>query len=134
MYIRNSIAVLWIFLLGFHTLGTAMLFWWYQLERTSFSELLCENLDKPELQCHGSCQVRDMLRLEKPSAEMTSRVVRPDITLAPMVVQGSTLYLHWCSSIAQVATTPVSEEVLLSSLFRLKLLKPPMLGLFRVGF
>ena len=126
MYFRKSIAVLWIFLLGFHTLGMAVFFWWYQIERTSFAELLCENLDKPELKCHGSCQVRDMLRLDKPSAEMTNHILWPDLTLAPIVVPGSALTLHWFLSIAHVAVTPVSGEVLLSSLFRLKLLKPPI--------
>ncbi|MCX2739783.1 hypothetical protein [Pontibacter anaerobius] len=33
----------------------------YQLDYTYISEVLCINRDKPELQCHGKCQLRKNL-------------------------------------------------------------------------
>lgn len=45
-------------LLGWHSGYQAWMGWWHQLANESFAARFCENLDRPELECHGSCQLR----------------------------------------------------------------------------
>lgn len=41
-----------------------MVYSWYTLDIDSFIEQLCENKDRPELQCNGTCYL-SKIRLEK---------------------------------------------------------------------
>ncbi|WP_276496610.1 hypothetical protein [Pontibacter litorisediminis] len=42
----------------------------YQLDYAYISEVLCLNRDKPELECHGKCQLRkNMARLGQPAQQ-----------------------------------------------------------------
>lgn len=38
-----------------NSLKTSFIYGWYALEIESFIETLCENTDKPEMQCNGKC-------------------------------------------------------------------------------
>ncbi len=42
--------------LGYST-GDAWRLLWYQLDRDSFAERFCENIERPQLECSGSCQL-----------------------------------------------------------------------------
>lgn len=46
-----------VFLLFFSSLKTTVLMGIYSLDSVLFVELFCENQDKPELQCNGSCEL-----------------------------------------------------------------------------
>jgi hypothetical protein len=40
----------------------------YMLRYQTYSEELCENKNQPELQCHGTCQLAQILQLEEESS------------------------------------------------------------------
>lgn len=46
-----TVVLLW------HAGREALLLNWYQLANASFTELFCINKDKPEMACHGHCQL-----------------------------------------------------------------------------
>ncbi len=50
-----SISIL-LLVLGYST-GDAWRLLWYQLDRDSFAERFCENIERPQLECRGSCQL-----------------------------------------------------------------------------
>ncbi|MCB9284188.1 MAG: hypothetical protein H6563_08965 [Lewinellaceae bacterium] len=43
--------------LGFQPVGEAFFYFWYFLDTPSFENAFCENIEKPELQCHGQCRL-----------------------------------------------------------------------------
>lgn len=49
-----SIIILTLILLG-NTLRVSFAYGWYAVDMDSFVAKLCENKDKPELQCNGNC-------------------------------------------------------------------------------
>lgn len=50
------------FLLWGSTLRTPLVYAYYLLDQEGFIEQLCENRDKPELQCDGKCYLSQMLK------------------------------------------------------------------------
>ena len=42
----------------FHSLQLPFTYAYYYLDRSDFIERLCENKDKPEMQCNGKCQLK----------------------------------------------------------------------------
>ena len=50
------------FLLWGSTLRTPLIYAYYLLDQEGFIEQLCENRDKPELQCDGKCYLSQMLK------------------------------------------------------------------------
>lgn len=55
--LRKVFVILMIAALGLQSGRETFLFFWYQVARDSFAELFCENLDRPQLQCNGKCQL-----------------------------------------------------------------------------
>jgi len=49
-----------------YSTGDAWRLIWYQVDRDSFAERFCENIERPELQCHGSCQLQDLASENNP--------------------------------------------------------------------
>lgn len=41
-------------------LSDAWLYVWYEVDRQSFTEYLCENIDQPQLECAGSCVIDEL--------------------------------------------------------------------------
>lgn len=68
---------------------------WYALDLDSFVEQLCENKDRPQLQCNGKCYLSKMMaensKEEAPSSMMlewepqvfydASRIILPEVEL-----------------------------------------------------
>ena len=54
-----SVTILSLFLLS-NSLRISAIYGWYALDLDSFVEQLCENKDKPELQCNGTCYLNKM--------------------------------------------------------------------------
>lgn len=114
MRLRNFTAIVFLGLLLLQSLGTAVFFWWYALDLASFEQEFCENLDQPALECHGSCMIRDMWRVQPAKQEMRAADSWPSFPecikifnqIGPMVVRPSeggfvSLFFHverWHSS------------------------------------
>ena len=45
-------------LILFNSMQVSLTFAYYKIDPIGFIEKLCENLDKPELQCNGKCQLK----------------------------------------------------------------------------
>lgn len=43
----------------FYNVRFSYLVFFYSVDNKSFTEAFCENIDKPELQCNGSCHIED---------------------------------------------------------------------------
>lgn len=41
-------------------LTDAWLYLWFEVDRQSFTEFLCENVDQPQLECAGSCVIDEL--------------------------------------------------------------------------
>lgn len=41
-------------------LSDAWLYVWFEVDRQSFTEYLCENVDQPQLECAGSCVIDEL--------------------------------------------------------------------------
>lgn len=58
--IKKASILLLTLALGLYALKDALLFAWFELDRDSFTTALCENIDRPELECHGKCQLPEL--------------------------------------------------------------------------
>lgn len=45
-------------LILFNSMQVSLTFAYYEIDPIGFIEQLCENLDKPELECNGKCQLK----------------------------------------------------------------------------
>ena len=63
------------FLLWGSTLRTPLVYAYYLLDQEGFIEQLCENKDKPELQCNGKCYLSQMLKAAETEEEKSIPVV-----------------------------------------------------------
>ncbi|SFN98678.1 hypothetical protein SAMN05660413_03336 [Salegentibacter flavus] len=59
MKVTLNYSLLYIFLMAtlFHSVRFTFLVSFYTLNNESFTELFCENKDKPELECNGKCSI-----------------------------------------------------------------------------
>ena len=66
-----------------------MLFVWFELDQATFASALCENLDWPELECYGKCQlpqlVEDQPAEGKASASLQVPKTAADFFLQPTI-------------------------------------------------
>lgn len=44
---------------------------WYEMNFKYYSEVLCENKDKPELECNGKCHLHKQLNVQENSENQT---------------------------------------------------------------
>ena len=59
-----SFSVLFIVLIMISNLRFSSMYVYYSLDREGFIEQLCENKDKPELNCNGKCMLMQMLNAQ----------------------------------------------------------------------
>lgn len=125
MAYRKNIALSLAILIGVYAVGAGLFFWWYQVERQSFAEALCENLDKPELQCHGACQVKKLLKADQAQPN-TLREVRWDMErFFSLLAPDTRIQSHeFFAKIEPWLMFPPFLEPA-SALFRSRLLRPP---------
>lgn len=57
-----------ILLISMHYVGLSALYGVYELDQQLFIELFCENTDKPEMHCNGSCMLSKMNEQEPSDA------------------------------------------------------------------
>ncbi len=50
-----------------HSLKLSVAFFHYALFNDNFTELYCENKDKPQMECHGKCQLKNQAEPESSS-------------------------------------------------------------------
>ena len=64
----------------FHNIRFTYLVSFYTLNNESFTELFCENLDKPELECNGKCTITKAVQdLDKEKNELTLNSFQTEI-------------------------------------------------------
>ncbi len=66
------------FLVLSNSLKVAAVYGWYALDVDSFIEQLCENKDKPELQCNGKCYLSKMTSDKGATEEQTLPAIQWD--------------------------------------------------------
>ncbi len=71
---KNAILILFCLLLVGKSMVNAYMTVYYHFDKESFTQNYCENLDKPELKCHGSCKMDKM-------ADANESEKRPDAVL-----------------------------------------------------
>ena len=62
--IQILISTLLSLILILNTLKVALTFTYYEIDPVGFIERLCENKDKPELQCNGKCHLKKITETE----------------------------------------------------------------------
>ncbi|MFZ2897099.1 MAG: hypothetical protein WA004_00665 [Saprospiraceae bacterium] len=71
--------------LGAQPVGEAFFYLWYFFDNPSFENTFCENLDKPELECHGNCQLMKMADVpEAPEPGAVPEPIRLESCLPPL--------------------------------------------------
>jgi hypothetical protein len=110
--------------LGAQPVGEAFFYLWYFLDNASFENAFCENLDKPELQCHGKCHLTEIAEAPAPM---------PESGALPEPVQLESCLPPLCDTPARntcLTTNDNTWPYLLppGSDWRTELLKPPVLG------
>ncbi len=66
---RIVFSLLFIVLIMISNLRFSSMYVYYSLDREGFIEQLCENKDKPELNCDGKCMLAQMLRVQAEDEE-----------------------------------------------------------------
>lgn len=97
--LKYTLLGLWLFCLGFQVGGRLFLEGWYLVDRDSFERIFCENLDKPQLECHGKCQLAKIQKEEIPPEDLPNRGVvkeplRPVVFIYDLPIQ-DLLGLAW---------------------------------------
>ena len=71
--------------LGAQPVGEAFFYLWYFFDNPSFENTFCENLDKPELECHGNCQLMKVADVpEAPGSGTMPEPIRLESSLPPL--------------------------------------------------
>jgi len=116
-----SISIL-LLVLGYST-GDAWRLLWYQLDRDSFAERFCENIERPQLECRGSCQLDKLAPesaplpgAESPASLLKLRLPGPFLlaaaglfkvpATADVVRTGTSYYLHYSYAYAWAPFRP----------------------------
>jgi len=66
---RVGFSLLFILMIMISNLRFSSMYVYYSLDREGFIEQLCENKDKPELNCDGKCMLAQMLRTQAEDEE-----------------------------------------------------------------
>lgn len=64
--------------LGFQPVGEALFYLWYFLDNPSFENAFCENIEKPELQCHGQCHLAEIAKAPERDPVDTPQTTFPE--------------------------------------------------------
>ena len=51
-------------LILFNTLRASLTYIYYAIDTEGFIEFFCENIDKPELECNGKCQLKKVIETD----------------------------------------------------------------------
>lgn len=73
--IKTLLAGLLISIFVFLLSSSSILNLWYFLGNSSFEQAFCENLDKPEKSCHGSCKMKTINKAPSSSENLASKVI-----------------------------------------------------------
>lgn len=133
--IRNTKGRFWpvllLALLLWQSQGDAWRLLWFQLDRDSFASRYCENLDAPQLDCRGSCQLEYL----SPGADSPQEDVLPP---GPDMRQFIPYLEPVTADLKEI--TPESNNRSLhdyvffySCDYSLTLLRPPASGLFKAA-
>lgn len=68
-----------IVLLTGHSAGDAVRLIWYQVDQDSFARRYCVNLDRPELDCHGRCQLPKLIEAQSSSQQEEEQLPAPSL-------------------------------------------------------
>jgi hypothetical protein len=77
--VRTFCAYALVVLLFGNGLGDAVRLLWYQVHRDSFAARYCVNLERPQLQCHGRCQLPQLIDTQQERQEQGQET--PPLTL-----------------------------------------------------
>lgn len=129
MLLKRSTAIFFLGLLLWQTMGQASFFWWYQLDRASFARRYCVNIDRPELQCNGACQIAAMEGIPLPQQEMQPVSGWPLLSQDPVIPTPVVSWgVRWLASVSFEGVFPEVQR--LSALVDRPAWKPPSLLAF----
>ncbi|WP_178984944.1 hypothetical protein [Winogradskyella helgolandensis] len=85
MKIRQPVFVLFLLLLIiFNSTKTSLTYAYYILDPVGFVENLCENKDKPELECNGKCQLMKVAESQSSNQNIPTSIIDfKDLILYP---------------------------------------------------
>lgn len=73
--LQYGFLVTFLFSTLFYNVRFSYLVFFYSVDNKSFTEAFCENKDKPELHCNGSCHLKDVQKdLKKNKGSKESRI------------------------------------------------------------
>jgi hypothetical protein len=75
----------------FNSLCVSFTYVYYYLDTEGFIEMLCENTDKPELECNGKCQLKKVT--ESTSSETESLAIMVDFKEITLFVEQQKEYI-----------------------------------------
>lgn len=94
----------------------------YLLKYNYYKNVLCENKDKPELKCNGTCHLAKELKATKAPAEAP---VVPSILEVKQVLFLDFKVVSECIVESETNTTSIFDDALPQFLFSDELLDPP---------
>jgi len=98
--VKWSAAIILSLLLLSNSLHVSFIYGWYALDIDSFIEQLCENKDRPQLQCNGKCA---LARASQASSKSES-------STPPMLKWEQLVYCNLKYSEAEYTSTPVIDN------------------------
>lgn len=128
---RRCLSILLVFLVSWQLLFKGSIFLWFGINQAYIAKNWCINRDKPELQCNGKCVLMQRLKaVEEERREAQERPLRlvEKLELSHFLVEALPIldflvfYIH--------PETTVPSESVTSSVYFLRLLKPPEVPFF----
>lgn len=85
-----SVIILSILLLS-NSIRVSIVYGWYSLDVESFIAQLCENKDKPQLQCNGKCYLSKMIARDSSQEEQRIPLLewKPLVFFQPKIVENN---------------------------------------------
>ncbi|WP_298499710.1 hypothetical protein [uncultured Algibacter sp.] len=69
------VALLLLILVVFNSLRVSMTYVYFELDPIGFIENLCENTDKPELECNGKCQLMKVAKSQNKKQDTPDNII-----------------------------------------------------------
>lgn len=66
---------------------------WFKFSNPSFEVLFCENVDKPELECHGCCMMKKINQAPDQKTDFSLPSILPGHELSTYIVRDQILFV-----------------------------------------
>ena len=75
---RKAVSIIFVLIICCQFSKEAFFLSWYHLNRASFTEQFCVNIERPELDCHGQCKMESVLETYTASQPDNDQVQAPN--------------------------------------------------------